>query len=167
MSVDTSSRTRTKRVVPGVFVAGVTALISGVSVFVNSYGVRAVSSPAVYTTAKNLVATLVLAIATWTGWLLRRRHRGSAPANFVTGTQNSGVARFGALHHAAGGVLRRIQNDQLGATGDESCELVDIEREIALLAQLDRHGLAAHVVDHRLINREARVGIDNFISFIN
>src|ERR1039458_105067 len=97
MSVDTSSRTRTKRVVPGVFVAGVTALISGVSVFVNSYGVRAVSSPAVYTTAKNLVATLVLAIAPWTGWLLRRRHRGSAPANFVTATQNSGVARFGAL----------------------------------------------------------------------
>ncbi len=44
----------------GLLVAGATAAVSGVSVFVNSYGVHAVPSPAVYTTAKNLVAAIVL-----------------------------------------------------------------------------------------------------------
>jgi drug/metabolite transporter (DMT)-like permease len=37
------------------------AVVSGVAVFVNSYGVRAVPDPTVYTTAKNLVAAVVLA----------------------------------------------------------------------------------------------------------
>ena len=46
--------------VSGLAFAGVTALVSGVSVFVNSYGVHHVSQPAVYTTGKNLVAALVL-----------------------------------------------------------------------------------------------------------
>ncbi len=44
----------------GVALAGLTAAVSGVSVFLNSYGVHAIASPALYTTAKNLVATLVL-----------------------------------------------------------------------------------------------------------
>lgn len=44
----------------GVAIAGVTAMVSGVSVFVNSYGVKDFTSPAVYTTVKNLVAALVL-----------------------------------------------------------------------------------------------------------
>ena len=43
-------------------VAGVTALVSGVSVFVNSYGVHSFSSPALYTTAKNMAAVLFLAL---------------------------------------------------------------------------------------------------------
>ena len=47
---------------PGVVVAGVTALVSGVSVFVNSYGVHAVRQPALYTTAKNLVAAVGLGV---------------------------------------------------------------------------------------------------------
>lgn len=51
----------------GLALAGITALVSGVSVFVNSYGVRAISSPAVYTTAKNLVAFLVLAAISLAG----------------------------------------------------------------------------------------------------
>lgn len=45
----------------GVKVAAITALISGVSVFVNSYGVHAIAQPAVYTTTKNLVAAFALA----------------------------------------------------------------------------------------------------------
>lgn len=50
--------------------AGVTALVSGVSVFVNSYGVHHVPSAAVYTSAKNLVAFAflgagALAVAGW------------------------------------------------------------------------------------------------------
>lgn len=68
------------RALPGMAVAGITAVVSGVSVFVNSEGVHAISPPAVYTTAKNLVATLVLgAVAAvafrrsrWTGAVLHR-----------------------------------------------------------------------------------------------
>lgn len=52
--------TAQRRRLPGVVVAGATALVSGVSVFVNSYGVHAVKQPAVYTTAKNLVAAVLL-----------------------------------------------------------------------------------------------------------
>ncbi len=76
-------RTRASRF-PGVLVAGITAMISGVSVFVNSFGVHAVTSPAVYTTAKNLVATLVLMFAAAVGWWARRRFAATAPANFVS-----------------------------------------------------------------------------------
>lgn len=49
------------RAMRGGSVAAMTALISGVSVFVNGYGVRTFSSPALYTTAKNLMAAVVLA----------------------------------------------------------------------------------------------------------
>ncbi len=73
-----------RRRTPGVALAGVTALISGVSVFVNSYGVRAGAAPAVYTTAKNLVAMAALSLLAVIGWRVRVRQRGSAAANFVT-----------------------------------------------------------------------------------
>jgi drug/metabolite transporter (DMT)-like permease len=44
----------------GLALALVTAVISGVAVFTNSYGVKAFGDPTVYTTAKNLVAALLL-----------------------------------------------------------------------------------------------------------
>jgi drug/metabolite transporter (DMT)-like permease len=50
----------------GVLLAATTALISGVSVFVNGYGVRAwteISDPATYTTLKNTGAALILLMA--------------------------------------------------------------------------------------------------------
>jgi drug/metabolite transporter (DMT)-like permease len=57
--------------------------VSGVSVFANSYGVRAGATPAVYTTAKNLVAVAVLSFVALIGWTVRTRRLGSAAANFV------------------------------------------------------------------------------------
>jgi drug/metabolite transporter (DMT)-like permease len=45
----------------GALVAAVTALISGVSVFVNSFGVHHVAQPSVYTAAKNIAAFAFLA----------------------------------------------------------------------------------------------------------
>ena len=78
------ARAGQRRRVPGVAIAGATALVSGVSVFVNSYGVRAGATPAVYTTAKNLVAVAVLSIVALIGWRVRNRQFGSAAANFVT-----------------------------------------------------------------------------------
>lgn len=75
-----------RRPMPGVLVAGLTAVVSGVSVFVNGYGVRAGASPALYTTAKNLVAFVVLGLVAAAG-LVRRRRRESGPATrFVTVT---------------------------------------------------------------------------------
>jgi drug/metabolite transporter (DMT)-like permease len=64
-----------KEGLPGVAVAGGTALISGVSVFVNSYGVHAVKQPAVYTTAKNLVAVVILLTVVAIAGGLRRSGR--------------------------------------------------------------------------------------------
>lgn len=48
----------------GLLLAGVAALISGVSVFVNSYGVKAFGSATVYTTAKNSIAAVFLVVLT-------------------------------------------------------------------------------------------------------
>ena len=45
----------------GILLAVVTAAVSGVSVFVNAYGVKAFDDATVYTTAKNIVAAGVLA----------------------------------------------------------------------------------------------------------
>ncbi len=50
----------------GVLLAAVTAVISGVAIFANGYGVRAwseISDPTTYTTLKNIVAALILLIA--------------------------------------------------------------------------------------------------------
>lgn len=55
----TASRVRASAA-SGLALAAVTAAVSGVSVFVNSYGVHSVTSPAVYTTAKNFFAAILL-----------------------------------------------------------------------------------------------------------
>jgi len=58
----------------GVLVAAGTAVISGIAVFLNGYGVRAwteISDPTTYTTLKNTVAAVILLIAA--GFFMRRR----------------------------------------------------------------------------------------------
>ncbi len=56
MNTDESTRRH------GIMLAAVAALVSGVAVFLNGYGVRAAPDPTVYTTAKNLVAAVLLAL---------------------------------------------------------------------------------------------------------
>jgi drug/metabolite transporter (DMT)-like permease len=51
------------RIRPGYALALAAAVISGFAVYINSYGVRAFGSATVYTTAKNLVAAVVLLAA--------------------------------------------------------------------------------------------------------
>lgn len=80
--IDTGARRR------GLTFAFTAALVSGVAVFVNSYGVRAVPDATVYTTAKNLVAAalLVCAALAWPrlGGVRRARStRPSRPAHLV------------------------------------------------------------------------------------
>jgi drug/metabolite transporter (DMT)-like permease len=64
----------------GILLALTTALISGFSVFLNSYGVKAFGNPTAYTTAKNVVAAMVLlavvavGLRTGTGTRLTRPH---------------------------------------------------------------------------------------------
>ena len=65
-----TASTRTNRM-PGVLVAAVTAVVSGISVFVNSYGVHSFASPIAYTTAKNIVAAVVLLGAVGVARILR------------------------------------------------------------------------------------------------
>jgi drug/metabolite transporter (DMT)-like permease len=76
---------------PGVIVAAVTALISGVSVFVNSYGVHAIRQPAVYTTGKNIVATIMLAALALMATGLRRSVRWRAGECWVAPPQRQAV----------------------------------------------------------------------------
>ena len=64
--------TRTAR---GLTLAFAAAGISGLAVFINGYGVRAVRDATVYTTAKNLMAAAVLVVGVfrrwrWTFWLV-------------------------------------------------------------------------------------------------
>src|SRR5437879_9957238 len=96
-----------------------------------------------------------------------------AAINFIRQNQDVAVAddlgnllHIFALHHTAGGIMRGIQDNQLRTISGEGCEFVDIEREIAFFAQVDWYGLAANVVDHRLVDRETGVGINDLIAFI-
>ena len=57
--------TRTRRT--GLMLALVTAVISGFAIFLNSYGVKAVGNATLYTTAKNVVAALVLFVVVAAG----------------------------------------------------------------------------------------------------
>jgi drug/metabolite transporter (DMT)-like permease len=77
------ARTRGPAGLPGIAVAGLTAATSGVSVFVNSYGVHAIKSAAVYTTAKNLVAAVVLALVAVGARRMARGRSRSAATRFV------------------------------------------------------------------------------------
>lgn len=63
----------------GLLLALATACISGVSIFLNSNGVKAYGSAAVYTTAKNLAAAIVLSVIVAFG--LRRGTRLTRPAS--------------------------------------------------------------------------------------
>lgn len=59
----------------GIALAGVTAVVSGVSVFVNGYGVGHFDDPTTYTTAKNLVAAFAITAIL----LTQRRHAPDRP----------------------------------------------------------------------------------------
>lgn len=87
------------------FAAG-TAVISGVAVFVNSYGVRAVGDATVYTTAKNLVAAVLLVLValgsrTGTPRPVARRQLPGLLAVAVIGGSVPFVLFFTGLAHAS------------------------------------------------------------------
>ena len=75
-----SASTRSNQM-PGVLVAAVTAFVSGISVFVNSYGVHSFASPIAYTTVKNIVAAVLLLVAVG---VARVRHAPGSLTSFVS-----------------------------------------------------------------------------------
>ena len=99
----------------GVAVAGITAVISGVSVFVNSYGVHAVPLPSVYTTAKNLVAFAALAIGALLAGAWRRRSSGTAAARWIDAPHRTPVSKSGT--GARPGLLQWIGLGYVGVVG--------------------------------------------------
>lgn len=112
----TATRLRV-RAVSGLVFAGLTAAVSGVSVFVNSYGVHSVTSPAVYTTGKNFfAAVLLLAFA-----LIARTTRLLPPPaqNMTPRAHLSTASRLAALGYVAvvgGGVAFVMFFDGLART---------------------------------------------------
>src|SRR5271166_3695947 len=97
-----------------------------------------------------------------------------AAVDFVAQDHDVAVANGGGnVFHialgddASGRILRRVQDDELGAIGDETGQLVHVEAEIALLAQWNGNSFRAQEVDHRLVNREAGIGIDDLVSLFH
>src|SRR5688572_102784 len=81
MSTDTTSRASDSSAARrrGLGLALAAAVVSGFSVFINTYGVRAVPDATVYTTAKNLVAAAVLVtLVTLVGLSVRAPARSGA-----------------------------------------------------------------------------------------
>src|SRR5437879_6105371 len=69
-----------------------------------------------------------------------------------------------AVQHPARRVRRRVDDDQLRARRDGPLEQLEVEAELARLAQRDRHRRRAHEVDDRLVDREARIRIDDLVA---
>lgn len=101
MTAQATTSSGARRRLPGAVVAGGTAVVSGVSVFVNSYGVHAVAQPAVYTTAKNLVASVLLLLGAGAavGWRHHRRAGAGAgsPAGMVPCRARPGPATWAGV----------------------------------------------------------------------
>jgi len=86
---------------PGLALAAAAAVISGFAVYTNSYGVRAFGNATVYTTAKNLVAAVVLAAAlAAAAYRARRARSGHAAPQFARPrrlTQWAGLAAVAVI----------------------------------------------------------------------
>ena len=68
---------------------------------------------------------------------------------------------LGLGRHAAGRVGRAVEDDQTGPAGNLFQHLAGAEGEIPLLFQRDRHRRGAGEADHRFVDREAGVGIED------
>ena len=90
---------------------------------------------------------------------LVRQHR-----HAVVARELGDPAHVLGAQHAAGRVVGRVDDEELGLLGDAPLELLQVEAEAGLLEQGDRHRLPAHEVDHRLVDREPGVRVDDLVA---
>lgn len=132
----------------GLAVAGITAVISGISVFVNSYGVHAVPSPAVYTTAKNLVAFAALGAGAVLAGAWRRYSWGAVGARWVDPPHRHGAPVPGNGVTDRPGVLHWLGLAYVGVVGGGIAFVLffdGLARTTATPAALDRDTLVVWV----------------------
>ncbi len=68
---------------------------------------------------------------------------------------------FGARHDAAGRVGRAVDDQEAGPRRDLGQHLLGAEREPGALVERHRHRRRAREADHALVDREARIGIED------
>ncbi len=73
---------------------------------------------------------------------------------------------IGLRQHAAGRVCRAVDDEELRLRRHQAAQLLDIEGEVVLLAQRNRHGFRAGELDHRAIDGETGIGIDRLVTGI-
>jgi hypothetical protein len=68
---------------------------------------------------------------------------------------------------ASGRIVRIVQDDEARLGTHAVAELTHVEGERLLLQQPHRHRDAADVPDHRLVDREAGIGIEDLVAFVH
>src|SRR6185437_14472634 len=63
-------------------------------------------------------------------------------------------------------ILWRIQDDHPSPIGDESRKLARIERKIPLFLETDWNGASADVANHRFIDGESGIGVEDLVAFV-
>ena len=66
--------------------------------------------------------------------------------------------------HAAGRVLGRVHDDQAGPRSHQSRQFVEVQAEVAVLAQADAHRHRADEVHERRVDGVAGVGQDHLVA---
>ena len=70
-------------------------------------------------------------------------------------------------HHPAGGIMRRVQDDELSAVGDQRGEFIHIKIKVFFFAQANGYCMRAQKLDHGFVDRKSGVGKYNLIFFFN
>ena len=92
------------------------------------------------------------------------RPRPRAPRRRCSADQPGRLDEILRRHDAAGRVLRRVEDDELRSRRQPLGEIGDREGEVALLEQRQRNRRRADPADRRLVDREARIGIDHLVA---
>ena len=69
--------------------------------------------------------------------------------------------------HGPGRVVRRVEDEQPRARRDQRGDLLDVHPEVVRLAQRRGDRRASDVARHRLVDREARVRVDDLVAIVD
>src|SRR5579862_206438 len=77
------------------------------------------------------------------------------------------VGQLLAAHHPAGGIVGRIENDQARASGNFGDDGGNVGIKIMLFRKRVGYRVPSHKVDHRFVNGETRIGINDLVILLN